>query len=105
MFVDNVLVAVAYYIGHEKEFTGEFPFTFLVLVLAASMLGLEIIAITKKRKLMPATAKFKRRNLKRKMVISNLIPFTNLNLIFAFGALINCIVRIFQSTQIGVPNL
>ena len=39
------------------------------------------------------------------MVISNLIPFTKQNLTFAFSALITCIIRIFQNTQIGVPNL
>ena len=100
--LDNVLVAVAYYIGHEKEFTGGLPFTFLVLVTAASMLGSEIIAILKKRKQVPAEARFRQG---QQMVISNLIPFTKLNLIFAFGALITCIIRIFQSTQIGVPNL
>ena len=41
----------------------------------------------------------------KNMVISNLIPFTRLNLIFAFGCFINAIIRVVQRTQIGFPNL
>jgi hypothetical protein len=40
-----------------------------------------------------------------KMVISNLIPFTKLNLIFAFGIVVAAIIKIFQRTQIGVPKM
>ena len=39
------------------------------------------------------------------MIISNLIPFTRLNLIFAFDFVINAIVKLFNPTQIGVPKL
>jgi hypothetical protein len=41
----------------------------------------------------------------KNMVISNLIPFTRLNLIFAFVCFINAIIRVVQSTQIWFPNL
>jgi hypothetical protein len=41
----------------------------------------------------------------KNMVISNLIPFTRLNLIFAFSSFISAIIRVVQRTQIGFPNL
>ena len=53
-FLDNVLVAISYYIGHEKDFTGEFPFRSLVCATAACMLASEICAIRKKRTISPA---------------------------------------------------
>ena len=104
-FLDNVLVAVSYYIGHEKEFTGEFPFTVLVYVTAACMVTSEIIATRKKRKINPQKSNNCQGNKGKKMVIINLIPFTRLNLIFAFSAMITAIIRILQNTQKGVPNL
>ena len=39
------------------------------------------------------------------MVISNLIPFTKLNLIYAFDFFVNAIVKLFNPTQMGVPKL
>ena len=39
------------------------------------------------------------------MVISNLIPFTRLNLIFAFSIVTSVVIRIIQTTRIGVPYL
>ena len=44
-------------------------------------------------------------NQEKKMIISNLIPFTRLNLIFAFGILISAIIKVFERSQIGVPKL
>ena len=102
---DNVLVAVSYYIGHEKEFTGEFPFAVLVYVTASCMVTSEIIATRKKRKINPQKSTKCQGNQGKKMVIFNLIPFTRLNLIFAFSAMITAIIRILQNTQKGVPNL
>jgi hypothetical protein len=102
---DNVLVAVSsYYIGQEKEFTGEFPFTVLVYVVAACMITSEIIATRKKRKIRPENPKKSQGNQGKKMVIFKLIPFTRLNLIFAFSALLTAMIRILQRTQ-KVPNL
>ena len=43
--------------------------------------------------------------MEKNMIISNLIPFTRLNLIFAFDFFINSIVKLFNPTQIGVPKL
>ena len=39
------------------------------------------------------------------MVISNLIPFKTLNLAFAFGFVVNAIIKAFNTSQIGVPKL
>jgi hypothetical protein len=39
------------------------------------------------------------------MIISNLIPFTTLNLIFALTVFINAIVKFCNPTQIGAPKL
>ena len=43
--------------------------------------------------------------LKNNMVISNLIPFKNLNLIFALGIALHSIMKIIQTAQLGVPKL
>jgi hypothetical protein len=73
------------------------------------MLASEIVAAIKKRKkkrkIGPTKSNIIQGNQGKKMVISNLIPFTKLNLTFAFSALITCFIRIFQNIQIGVPNL
>ena len=42
---------------------------------------------------------------KKKVLISNLIPFTTLNVIFAFSCVVSTVVRLIQNTQVGVPNL
>ena len=39
------------------------------------------------------------------MVITNLIPFTNLNVIVAFVFVVNAIIKVFESTQMGVSTL
>ena len=98
---------MAYYIGHEKEFTGQLPFSLVVSVAAVCMLGSEIVAMVRKRKrkIGQTNSNNVQGNQGKKMVISNLIPFTKLNLIFVFSALITSLIRIFQNTQIGVPNL
>ena len=104
-FLDNVLVAVAYYIGSEKEYDGVFPFAILAYVTTACMVSSEIIAKikTRKRKIRPATAKIPNIKLSTKLVISNFIPFTTLNnLIFTFSIVTSTVIRVIQ---IGVPNL
>jgi glucan phosphoethanolaminetransferase (alkaline phosphatase superfamily) len=69
----------------------------MAFVTTACMVSSEIIAKTRKRTLT--------RNRSRNMVIPNLIPFTTLNLIFAFSIVFSTIVRVIQKTKIGVPNL
>jgi hypothetical protein len=39
------------------------------------------------------------------LVISNLIPFTRLNTIFAFSIVVSAVIKVVQSTQIGLPKL
>ena len=106
-FLDNVLVAVAYYIGSEKEYDGVFPFAILAYVTTACMISSEIIAKIKarKRKISPASARIPKISLGKNLVISNFIPFTTLNLIFAFSIVTSTVIRVIQQTQIGVPNL
>ena len=41
----------------------------------------------------------------KNMVIANLIPFTTLNLAFAFGFVVNAFIKVLNTTQIGVPKL
>ena len=70
------------------------------------MFSSEIFAKMKKRKrrISPAVGHTKI-NLGKSLVISNFIPFTTLNLIFAFSIVISAIIKVIQQTQIGVPNL
>ena len=39
------------------------------------------------------------------MVIANLIPFTTLNLAFAFGFVVTVLIKALNPTQIGMPKL
>jgi hypothetical protein len=96
------LVAVAYYIGSEKEYDGAFPFAILTCFTTVCMITSEIIA---RRKTKLSKLNHVPGHQRKNMVISNLIPFTRLNLIFAFGFFINAIIRVVQRTQIGFPNL
>ena len=106
-YLDNVLVAVAYYIGTEKEYDGVFPFAIIAYITTGCMISSEIVAQTKtrKRKISPAVANTPNGNPGKNLVISNFIPFTTLNIIFAFSIVISAIIRVIQQTQIGVPKL
>ena len=96
-----MLVAVAYYIGSEKEYDGEFYFVLVGYTTAVAMIFSEIVAKTKKKNQTVQNAA----SGTSQSVIANLIPFTTLNIIFAFSILIHAIVKVIQSTQIGVPKL
>ena len=98
-------ISTAYYIGIEKEYDGEFIFAIMAFVTTACMVSSEIIAKTRKRKKSPDRSKTLTRNRSRNMVIPNLIPFTTLNLIFAFSIFFSTIVRVIQKTKFGLPNL
>ena len=39
------------------------------------------------------------------MVISNLIPFTRLNMIISFCVVVQAVIKFFQKTQIGMPTI
>ena len=104
-FTDNVLVAAAYYIGSEKKYDGNFPYIILMGITGICMVSSEIVAKARKRKINPGSPKIASVNQGKNMVISNLIPFTRLNLIFAFSGIISAIIRVIQRTQLGVPKL
>ena len=103
-FLDSVLAAAAYYIGYEKDYDAGFPLIVLAFITTACMVSSEIIAKRKKRKIspeMPNAPRIHVNNLK----IFNLIPFTTLNLVFAFSVVISAVLRTIQKTQIGIPNI
>ena len=97
-----MLVAVGYYIGSEREYDGEFPFTVLGYLCAVAMISSEIVAKIKRKKINPASQNNANR---MSLVISNLIPFTRLNTIFAFSIVASAITKVVQSTQIGLPKM
>ena len=99
-----MLVAVAYYIGSEKGYEGGFPFIVLAFITTACMVSSEVIAKLKKRKISPEAPNAQTSQVS-KLIISNLIPFTTLNLIFAFSIVISVVIRSIQKTQIGIPNI
>jgi hypothetical protein len=69
------------------------------------MVSSEIIAKRTKRKKSPARMNNVKGKRGKSMVISNFFPFTNLNLIFAFSIVIFTVIKVIQTTQIGVPKL
>jgi hypothetical protein len=104
---DDVLVAAAYYTGTEKEYNGARPFAMLAYITTACMISSEFFAKSKERQrqISPATTNTPSIHVCKTLVISNFIPFTTLNLIFALSNVICAIIKVIQPTQIGVPNL
>ena len=102
---DNVLVAVAYYIGQEKEFTGAFPFIVLTFVTAACMMYSELCARKKNRKISPLNPKNTQGTKAKNLIISNMIPFRRLNIIFAISSLFTCVIGLVWDARLGIPNL
>ena len=97
---DNVRISAAYYIGTEKKQTGPQAFVYLAISAAICMVLSESIARIKRKKISPVQA-----TNSNNMVISNLIPFTNLNLIVAYDFVIITIIKVFGPIQTGVPNI
>ena len=98
-------IAAAFYIGKEKEYTLPLMFFVFPVFTAVSMFSSEIFARVRRKKISPIQASNRNNISSKNMIISNLIPFTRLNLIFAFDFVINTIVKLFNPTQIGVPKL
>ena len=98
-------IAAAFYIGTEKDY--KFPLVFFLLAVftAMSMLLSEIFARMKRKRINPVPARSINNNHRTNMVISNLIPFTKLNLIYAVDFVLMSIVKLFNPTQMGVPKL
>ena len=108
VFPDRVRIAAAYYIGPEKRYS--FPmFFFIVAIFTAScMVASEIVArMRRTNRTSPAQANNTNSQNKHttNMVIANLIPFTTLNLAFAFGFVVNAFIKALNTTQMGAPKL
>ena len=101
---DRVRIAAAYYIGSHKTYSFPLPFFILAMFAACCMLVSEVVARTRRKKISPTPAT-SNGNQGKNMVISNLIPFTKLNLIVAFDFVFGAIIKLFEPTQVGVPNL
>ena len=71
----------------------------------ACCIGSEIIARTRNRKITPSNTTVVNESSARNLVISNLIPFANLNRIFFFILFFNAFIRVIRLTEIGVPYL
>ena len=74
------------------------PFVVLAIATVFCMVLSEFIA-TRKKRISPVQAT------NSNMVISNLIPFSKLNLIFAFDFVVNTIIKMLNPTQIGAPTI
>ena len=101
---DNVRVAVAYYIGTDKEYNS-LPLATVGLVSGASLALSEIIAKARKRKINPLQPTNTQGSQGKNMVISNLIPFTRLNMIISFCVLVLATIKFFKLTEIGMPTI
>lgn len=62
------------------------------------MIGSEIVAKVKKKKVHPSQPS-------KVFVIGNLIPFKNLNMVFAFGIIVRAIIDIVWTTKYGLPKI
>ena len=101
-----MLVAVAYYIGEEKKFTGMLGYVILTAITGMSMILSEIIARRMRRKVGPLPQNQKKADINQKsLVISNFIPFTNLNVIIAFSLLLMVVFKLIVTTQRGIPTI
>ena len=101
MFVpDAVLVTVGFYLGENKEnIGGAIPIIIICSVTLAAMVASEVVAQLQNSQGQPQTHQ------ENTFVISNLIPFRNLNVMFAFGYLIRLVLWCFQKELLGVPML
>ena len=105
---DNVLVFVGFYIGSEKKFDGYNHFALIGSITVVAMFSSEIVAKLKKTKVHPTKPKQPNQpnqNSQTRFVIGNLIPFTNLNMVFAFGIFARTIIDIIWTTKYGFPKI
>ena len=65
----------------------------------------EVVARIKIKRIAPVQATNSNNTRGKNMVISNLIPFTNLNLIVAYDFVIITLIKVFGPIQTGVPNI
>ena len=62
------------------------------------MIGSEVVAKLKKTKIQPSQPG-------KVFVIGNLIPFKNLNIVFAFGIIVRATIDIIWTTKYGLPKI
>ena len=98
-------IAAAYYVGTEKKIKIPLPFLILAVFTAISMVLSEIFARMRRKRISPVQQRNSNNTNGKNMVISNLIPFTKLNLMLAFDLFISVFIKLLNTTQMGVPKL
>ena len=90
------------------EYSSPLFFLFVASFTASCMIFSEIVArmrpTNRVRPALPNKSHTQNRYGKN-MVIANLIPFTTLNLAFAFGFVVTVLIKALNPTQIGMPKL
>ena len=81
------------------------PLNIWAIFTGSCLIASEIIARTRKTKVSPLQGTSTHGNKGKNMVISNFIPFTRLNRISAFSVVFVAIIKVVQSTQIGLPTI
>ena len=95
------MVPVGFYFGEKRENnnSGALPLFITCLLTVGAMLASEVVAqILKPQAQNPP-------NQDNPLAISNLIPFSNLNLIFALGFFVRLLLWLFKMELVGVPLL
>ena len=92
---DTVLISVGFYLGEEKSNGNACPFLIVGLITVAAMVISEIVAQTRQPQVQGQT----------NQTNSNLIPFSNLNLMFCFGILTRLIITSIKKDLVGIPLL
>ena len=98
-------IAAAFYIETEKKYTFPLSFFLLTVFTAISMIVSKVFARMGRKRTSPVQANNITNHHKTNMIISNLIPFTTLNYIYALDLIVNAIVKLFNPTQMGLPKL
>ena len=94
---DTVLIGVGFYLGLGKSNGNFYPFLAPGLAAVAAMVASEVVARARKPR--------SQTNQTNGHIISNLIPFSNLNLMFAFGILTRLLAMCIKKDLVGVPLL
>ena len=84
-----------------KTSTGAYPYSIMGILSAGAMLASEIVAQSRKKKVKRQN---KQGNQTKKFAISNLIPFTNLNLVFAISIVARILTAVVQKVFLGMPT-
>ena len=96
-----MLVAVGFYLGQEKTFEGAFPITVLACTTISAMVSSELVARLKK----VSSGSAPIHSSGPPPLMFNLIPFKNLNVIFAILIMVRTVATCLRTTEYGYPNL